>query len=445
MQHGPPRSRPVDIGALIVRSSTTAARFPAETPDLKALAAEADVDRVVIGTLLRSGDELRVVAQLVEAPGGTLLTSHTVQSSLGDLFRLQDDIARRVVEALSLPLTGETASPTPDAPQNAQAYEFYLRANELARTFGGLARARDLYERCLELDSRFAPAWAHLGRCHRVIGKFVDGTPDSESRAQQAFGRALELNPRLSVAHKFYANLEGDMGQAQRALVRLLGEANRHGNDAELFAGLVQACRYCGLYDESIAVHAEARRLDPNVPTSIGQTLFMTGDFERLLAVEPPPLGTGGDGWIQARVTGLGLTGRRDESRHLLAEMRQVPRVTAFQAWGDFLMAWLDRSPTDMLAGLSDLGPLKLHDDPEFVFRVGWLLCDVGEHEQGLLYLRRALTKAYFVAPTLSASRSFDPLRSDSRFQAILAEAEVGRQQALAAFREAGGERLLGR
>ena len=433
------------IGALIVRSSTTAARFPAETPDLKALAAEADVDRVVIGTLLRSGDQLRAVAQLVEAPGGTLLTSHTVQSSLGDLFRLQDDIARRVVEALSLPLTGETASPTPDAPQNAQAYEFYLRANELARTFGGLARARNLYERCLELDSRFAPAWAHLGRCHRVIGKFVDGTPDSESRAQQAFGRALELNPRLSVAHKFYANLEGDMGQAQRALVRLLGEANRNGNDPELFAGLVHACRYCGLYDQSRVAHAEARRLDPNVPTSVGQTLLMTGDIDRLLAVAPPPLGTGGDEWIQARVTALGLTGRRDESHRLLAEMRQAPRVTAFQAWGDFLMAWLDRCPTDMVASLSALGPLTLHDDPEFVFRVGWLLCDVGEHKQGLLYLRRALTKAYFVAPTLSASRSFDPLRSDARFQAILAEAEVGRQQALAAFREAGGERLLGR
>jgi len=136
------------IGSLIVRSSTTAARFAAETPDLKALAAEADVDRVVIGTLLRSGDQLRVVAQLVEAPDGTLLTSHTVQSSLGDLFRLQDDIARRVVEALSLPLTGAAASPTPDAPQNAAAYEFYLRANELARTFGGLAWARDLSERC---------------------------------------------------------------------------------------------------------------------------------------------------------------------------------------------------------------------------------------------------------------------------------------------------------
>ena len=433
------------IGSLIVRSSTTAARCAAEALDLKALAAAADVDRVVIGTLLRSGDQLRAVAQLVEAPGGTLLASHTVQSSLGDLFRLQDDIARRVVEALSLPLTGEAASPAPDAPQNAGAYEFYLRANELARTFGGLARARELYERCLELDSRFAPAWAHLGRCHRVIGKFVDGTPDSQSRAQQAFGRALELNPRLSVAHKFYANLEGDMGQAQRALVRLLGEANRHGNDPELFAGLVHACRYCGLYDQSIAAHAEARRLDPNVPTSLGQTLLLAGDLERLLAVEPPPLGTGGDEWIQVRITGLGLAGRGDESRHGLAEMRQAPRVTAFQRWGDCLMGWLDRRPADMLAALSALSPLAVHDDPEFVFRVGWLLCDVGEHEQGLQYLRRALTRAYFAAPTLSGSRSFDPLRSDPRFQTILTEAEVGRQQALAAFREAGGERLLGR
>ena len=69
-----------------------------------------------------------------------------MQSSLGDLFRLQDDIARRVVEALSLPLTGARRSPTPDAPHNARAYELYLRANELARTYDGLAQARDLYE-----------------------------------------------------------------------------------------------------------------------------------------------------------------------------------------------------------------------------------------------------------------------------------------------------------
>src|SRR6185436_19540197 len=96
------------FGSLIVRSSATAARFGGESPDLKALAAEADVDRVVMGTLLRAGDQLRATAQLVEAPGGVLLTSQTVQAPLGDLFRLQDDLARRVVEGLSLPLGADT-------------------------------------------------------------------------------------------------------------------------------------------------------------------------------------------------------------------------------------------------------------------------------------------------------------------------------------------------
>jgi eukaryotic-like serine/threonine-protein kinase len=427
--------------SLIVRSSVVAARFGAETPDLRALAAEADVDRVVMGTLLRAGDQLRAATQLIEAPGGTLLTSHTVQSSMGDLFRLQDDIARRVSEALSVPLSGGTASQTPDAPHDARAYELYLRANELARTYDGLPAARDVYLRCLELDPRFAPAWAHLGRCHRVIGKFIDAAPDSESRAEDAFRRALALSPQLSLAHKFYANLEADMGQSQGALVRLVGEANRHGNDPELFAGLVHACRYCGLYDQSIAAHAEARRLDPNVPTSVEQTLLMTGDIDRLLAVEPPPVVAGADDGI--RVIGLGLAGRRDEARRKLLAMGESSRIAIFQSWIEYLTAWIDRRPADMLARMSTFGRLKIQDDPEAIFQEGWLLCDVGEHEAGLGHLRRAVAKGYFVVPTLSGRPQFDALRGDPAFRALLEEAEAGRRRALAAFREAGGERLI--
>jgi eukaryotic-like serine/threonine-protein kinase len=426
-------------GSLIVRSSATAARFPGDAPDLKALAAEADVDRVVMGTLLRAGDQLRAAVQLVEAPSGTLLTSHTVQTSLGDLFRLQDDIAHRVVEALSLPLTGGTS---PDAPQNAHAYELYLRGNELARSYDGLARARDLYQESLDLDSRFAPAWAHLGRCHRVIGKFVMASPDSEILAETAFLRALELNPHLAVAHKFYANLEADIGQAQRALVRLLTEASRRGNDPELVAGLVHACRYCGLFEESVAAHEEARRLDPNVPTSLEQTLLMTGDVDALLAFEPPALVAGADEGI--RVIALGLAGRRDEARRALVRMRRA-HIPTFQSWSEFLLAWLDRRTEDMLTRMTAWDGLKIRDDPEAIFQEGRFLCDVGEHRQGLDYLSRAVAKGYCVLPTLQHSHEFDALRGDPAFEALLADAASGRDRALAAFRDAGGERLLGR
>lgn len=437
-----------NTGSLIVRSTATAARFAGETPDFGALATAADVDQVVTGTVLRSGEQLRVTVQLVEAQGGTLLTSHTVQSSLGDLFRLQDDIARRVVQALALPLTTPglpLATPVPhDAPQNARAYEFYLRANELARTYDGLAAARELYQRCLELDPQFAPAWAHIGRCHRVIGKYIEATSDSETRAQEAFLRALELNPRLSVAHKFYANLEADIGQAPRALVRLLGEANRHGNDPELFAGLVHACRYCGLYQHSVVAHAEARRLDPNVFTSLDQTLLMMGDIERLSSIEPRGIVAGADDAI--RVIGLGLAGRRDEAREALLAMRDGrTRIPTFQMWTDHLLAWIDRRAADMVVGLSALSALKIQDDPEAIFQEGWLLCDVGAYEPGLGHLQRAVDKGYFVVPTLIAATAFAAIRNDPSFRALLAQAEEGQRRALTALRDAYGERLLGR
>jgi TolB-like protein/tetratricopeptide (TPR) repeat protein len=429
------------IGSLVVRSSATAARFAGDAPDLKALAAEADVDRVVMGTLVRAGDQVRAAAQLVEAPGGTLLTSHTVQASLGDLFRLQDDLARRVVEALALPLGRDTAA-TPMTPRDPRAYEFFLRANELARSYDQFPQARDLYQRCLEIDPTFAPAWAHLGRCHRVIGKYIDATPESEARAEEAFRRALEINPRLSVAHKFYAQLEADMGHTRRALVRLLAEANRHGNDPELFAGLVHTCRYCGLYEQSMAAHKEARRLDPNVPTSVEQTILMTGDIERLLSIEPPALGRGGDEGIRA--IGLGLAGRREESREILLAMRGASRLPLFQAWTDYLLAWVEGRGAEVLLTIP-AGALKIRDDPEAVFQEGWLLCDIGQYESGLEYVQRAVAKGYYVVPTLSTAPAFNPIRSDPRFQAVVAKAEAGRQQALGAFREGGGERLLGR
>ena len=431
------------ISSLIVRSSATAARFGGESPDLKALATEADVDRVVMGTLLRSGDQLRAMTQLVEAPGGTLLTSHTVQSSLGDLFHLQDDIARRIVEALSLPLAGGGDTPTPQAPHNARAYGLYLQANELARNYDQVPQARELYERCLDLDPRFAPAWAHLGRCLRIISKYIEESAGDYERAEKAFLRALELDPRLSVAHKFYAQLQADKGHAPEAVVRLLQQADRHGNDPELFAGLVHACRYCGLYEQAIAAHREARRLDPNVPTSVEQTILMTGDIERLLQVPPQsPKGSGDQG---IRIIGLGLAGRRDEALALLNEMRKAPHIKAFEGWMDHLQAWLERRREDMVDHMSSFVALKIMDDPEAIFQVGWLLCDVGEHQRGLEYLQRGVDRGYFASSTLSGRPQFDALRGDPAFVELVARAEAGRQQALAGFREAGGERLLGR
>jgi TolB-like protein/predicted Ser/Thr protein kinase len=428
------------LGSLIVRSSAVGARFAGEMPDLKALAAEADVDRVVMGTLLRGGDQLRVTVQLVEAPGGTMLASHTVESPLHDLFRLQDDVARRIGDALALPLVG-AQTPSPDRPHDARAYEYYLRGNELARTYEGMLRARDLYHRCLDLDPNFAPAWAHLGRAHRVIGKYIAASPDSEAQAEDALKRALDLNPRLAIAHRVYAQLEADMGRPQQAMTRLLGQARRHGNDPELFVGLVHVCRYCGLFDESLIAHDEARRLDPHAQTSVAETLLLSGNLDRLLALDRGPLADNTDG---NRVIALGLAGRVDQARQTLAGMLGASSMPLFRVFGDFLNAWLERRPEQMVIDPSAFGGLKIQDDPEAIFNRGWLLCDVGEYQRGVDWLRRAVEHGYSVAPTLARSRQFDAVRQDPAFQSVLAQAEADRAAAQRAFVEAGGERLLG-
>jgi hypothetical protein len=87
---------------------------------------------------------------------------------------------------------------------------------------------------------------------------------------------------------------------------------------------------------------------------------------------------------------------------------------------------------------------VRIMEDPEAIFLEGWLYCDVGEYEHGLVRTRRALERGYTVAPTLAQAPAFDGIRHDPAFRELLARCEAGRDLALAAYREAGGERLLG-
>ena len=223
---------------------------------------------------------------------------------------------------------------------------------------------------------------------------------------------------------------------------RLLEEANRHGNDPELFAGLVHACRYAGLFEQSIAAHQEARRLDPNIPTSYEQTVLMTCDLEHLLSVERASTNPNGDEVI--RVIGLGLAGRREEAREALRAMRDGSLIDAFRSWTDFLFAWLDRNPREMLTIRATLTNFTIMDDPEAVFQEGWMFSDAGDLGRGLELLRHAVSKGYFVLQTLTEAPAFKGLRGDPAFQELVARARTGRQESMSAFREAGGVRLLG-
>ena len=138
-----------------------------------------------------------------------------------------------------------------------------------------------MFQRCTELDSGFAPAWAALGRCHRVLGNTSRCPTPSRKPSAPSSARWRSI-PICRVLHKYDAQLERDAGRAVAAMQRLLRRAQA-AVDPEHFAGLVHACRYAGLLDASVAAHEEARRLDPTIQTSVLNTYALQNDWERIV------------------------------------------------------------------------------------------------------------------------------------------------------------------
>ena len=199
------------------------------------------MDAVLTGTLLRAENQLRVTTQLAGLPGGTVLWSQTTQVRLGDVFELQDALTSRIVESLAVPLSArDQRALKRDVPASAKAYEFYLRANQIAYEARTWPVARDLYRQAIEEDPAYAPAWARLARIYRVMAMYSgEGSEENYDLAEAAFRRALELNPDLSIAHNLFTVVEVETGQARQAMLRLLERAQSHSADPELFAGLV--------------------------------------------------------------------------------------------------------------------------------------------------------------------------------------------------------------
>jgi tetratricopeptide (TPR) repeat protein len=190
------------------------------------------------------------------------------------------------VASLALPLTNrEQQTLQREVPSSAKAYEYFLRGNRLSYDSKQWSIARDLYLQCVEEDPQYAPAWARLGRIHHVMGKYLPtGTEESLMDAEAAFRRALELNADLTMAHKLFAQLEVDLGRGHDAMARLIERA--HTADPELLAGLVSACRYCGLLDASAAAHRRALDLDPKIRTGVAHTWFLQADHARVVTVK---------------------------------------------------------------------------------------------------------------------------------------------------------------
>ena len=423
------------LKSLVVRSSLAASRFADGTQDLKTIAAEADVDLIVTGTLLSTGDEIRVTAQLTDAATGTLMCSHSTQTSIGNVFRLQDELTECLVDALSLELTSrEQRILRQDVPADPKAYEYYLRGNQFSHDSKQWGAARDLYLRCVEADPCYAPAWARLGRIHHVMAKYLTtGNEDGLKQAEVAFRQALDLNPDLAIAHKFYAQLEVDLGRAGDAMARLLPRA-QGAADPEILAALISPLRYCGLLEASAAAYARAVALEPTIRTSIVHTWFLQRDHKRVAStkLEDNP-------YIVA--VSLAEVGRGSEAVAALRTLEEKIKTRM----RDFMMAARTMIEGDAAGSVAAVRRVVASEfrDSEALFYLTRHLAHLNQIDEALELFERVVGGGIFCYPAMSNDPWLDPIRDRPEFMKLLETAEQQHQVAEKEFTRLEGDRIL--
>jgi TolB-like protein len=427
------------LDSIVVRSTHAVALAPGAGLDPRALAEQAAVDAAITGTLLRAGSEVRVTAQLVELPHGSVAWSHAMQAPVHDLFQLQDALTHAIVSSLHVPLTErEHRALRRDVPASASAYELYLRGNQLMADTSRWADVRALYEQAVALDPGYAPAWARLGRVLRVLAKYgTSGTAETKARAERAFERALALNPDLAMAHHLYAHLEAETGRAGDAMVRLLTRARAWRADPDLFTGLTTVCRYVGLLDESLAAFERARELDPAIRSSVAYTHFMRQEFARAVETDTgsPPYAAAA---ARCRMGG-------DEGRAGVEQCREIERSAP---GGMGLVAAMYRlavtGPLDeLLVTLRRMPETSGFTDPEGFFLRAMFVAHAGLRDEAVDLLERAVSGGYYCPSAMRDDPYLDGVRDTPTFARLLGVAEAATARAREAFVRAGGQAIL--
>lgn len=424
---------------IVVRSPALAAKWNAADSDPRQLAHEADVDIVVSGSLSRMGDQLRATLQVIEAGTGTVLGATTIRGEMKEIFAFEDELTRGVIGLLT-PLradSGKTPAVKRDVPATARAFELFLRGLELARTLAQAPEARVCFAQALEEDPAFAPAWAWIGRCHRVIGKYISDYKENDRRAEDAFRRALALSPELPVAHRFFTHWESEHGKADAAIARLLQHARNNRNDAHLFAALTHACRYAGLLGASLAAHDEARRLDPTVQTSAEYTVMMLGDAQRLAASADARD-------IQFAQHYLRMySGRLEEMKDGVATLLPDHMPPGYRGMLEAIKA-VESNPGGVITAMDEAMSIGANNDPEAVFLLGMTCALLAAPDRAVRLIDESVASGYTPVRAMEQAPVFAPLRRLADFTAALERARQRQRIALAILERGDGLSLLG-
>jgi adenylate cyclase len=276
------------IEGLAVRSRTSSFAYQGKPRNVQEAGRQLEVDYILEGSVLRAGQRLRINMQLVRVRDDVSLWSGAFERELTDVFAIQDEISRSVVNRLRLQLSrGRRRYET-----SVDAYDFYLqgRALHLRRGIQGVFESIEPFEQAVAKDASFAPAYAGLGAAYaiRSIQFPLDHPPDELEKMRAAAEKAVQLDPLLAEAHAAralaYAR-DGQWGEAEQSFLRAIElDPNRSSTYTDFALWLLYVL---GRNDEALRQLRIAQKIDPlspDVHLALALTLTSTGRYEQAAA-----------------------------------------------------------------------------------------------------------------------------------------------------------------
>ena len=281
---------------LKVIARTSSFQFKGKNEDVRTIAEKLGVANLLEGSVRTSGHAVRITAQLIRASDGTHLWSQSYDRQMSDIFKVQDEIAATVVEALKATLTHGTAD-SAGKEQNIEAYNLLLKGNFIYERnhSGDYDLAIEQYKQALKLDPNYALAWAKLARVYIVRGYSAKySQSEQETKAREALQRALSIDPNLAVAHRWlgriYLNFRWDWTAAKREFERAIAldpngvEGNYAYYDLQIMTAFMT-----GRFEDVIRQQSQEltrNPLDTSSLFTLGWILIDGGQLEEAAAVQ---------------------------------------------------------------------------------------------------------------------------------------------------------------
>ena len=325
------------VPGLQVAARTSSFAYKGREVDVREIGKELGVETVLEGSVRQAGDQVRITAQLIDTGTGFHLWSETYDRQMADIFQVQDEIARAIVDKLRIQLApaDQVAQHQKVPTQNVEAYELYLQGRAVWKKRGdeNLRKAIELYQAALARDPGFARAHAALASAYVVLPGYTEDENDQEKffgLAETSARQALAIDPNIGEAHAVLAQLNADRGDLLDAESGFFFAISLEPNEPTPHHWYSLLLGKVGRVGAALAQAQRAQELDPTSPilaANLANIYLQQGNDDEALRygrmAKDLGIGNGGGGNVEAAVA---LRRKQwDEGERLLVAQHGIP------------------------------------------------------------------------------------------------------------------------